>query len=376
MTVKVAVLRTSPSTVIEDYSRLMDLAEFGKEIRKNTDIVIKINLSWTLFFPSCSTPPWQLDAVLNKLTKEKYRPPIVVENQTVVTHPWKGAFFNKWLPVVEKYGAKFVPLTNVEWVPFKTRHELLAMNDIFDEILVPKVLINTGLIHLPTMKTHGHTITTGAVKDAFGGLIPKYRHHAHKRIHEVLVDLLIIQKELHKGVFAVMDGSVAGDGAGPRTMMPRIANLILASRDQVAIDSLAAHIMGFDPMKIDYLRKAHELGLGTADIDEIDIVGMDRREVLALNLGFRVGKSPIIRFDQLLRKRTARFKTIHKALFFSPLFKLFIFASEMYHDHMWYPTIGKKRIIEFMRSEWGKLFERYPYGTYPSWEEVKEWDPY
>ncbi len=376
MAVKVAVIKTSPSSVLRDYSRVMELADFRKEIRKNDQVVIKINLSWTLFFPSCSTPPWQLEGVLSKLRKDGYRKLVVVENQTVVTHPWKGAYFNKWLPVIEKHDAEILPLTNVEWVPLKTKHDFLAMHEIFDEVLVPKMFFNTAMIHLPTMKTHGHTITTGAIKNAFGGLIPKYRHHAHKKIHDVLVDLLMIQKEIHKGLFAVMDGAVAGDGAGPRTMIPKITNLILASRDQVAIDALAARIMGFDPMKIDYLRKAHDLGLGTADIDEIDIVGMDRKDVLSLNLGFKVGKSPIIRFDQLLRKSTSKFETLHKALFFSPLFKIFIFASELYHDHIWYRTIGRKRIAEFMSSAWGTLFRSYPYGTYPSWEEIKDWDPY
>ena len=88
----------------------------------------------------------------------------------------------------------------------------------------------------------------------------------------MLVDLLTIQKEIHKGLFAVMDGCVCGNGAGPRTMKPFYGNLILASSDQVAIDSLAAHIMGFDPFEIDYLKKAHEKGLCNADVDQMDIV--------------------------------------------------------------------------------------------------------
>ena len=99
---------------------------------------------------------------------------------------------------------------------------------------------------LPTVKTHGHTTTTGAMKDAFGGVNPKYRHHAHKKIHEILVDLLAIQKGIHKGIFAVMDGCVCGNGAGPRTMEPFTGNVILASKDQVAIDAIAAKIMGFE----------------------------------------------------------------------------------------------------------------------------------
>ena len=46
---------------------------------------------------------------------------------------------------------------------------------------------------------------TGAMKNAFGGLLHLKRHWTHSVIHETLVDLLIIQKEIHPGIFAVMD---------------------------------------------------------------------------------------------------------------------------------------------------------------------------
>ena len=57
----------------------------------------------------------------------------------------------------------------------------------------------------------------------------------------------MIQKRIHRGVFAVMDGTFAGDGPGPRCMVPYAKNVILASSDQVAIDAMAAKLMGFDP---------------------------------------------------------------------------------------------------------------------------------
>jgi uncharacterized protein (DUF362 family) len=170
---------------------------------------------------------------------------------------------------------------------------MLAMHDIFEEIIVPEIFMGSNVVHLPTVKTHGHTTTTGSMKNAFGGLIPKRRHHAHKKIHEVLVDLLAIQKEIHKGIFAVMDGVICGNGAGPRTMIPYLGNLILASDDQVAIDAVAAKIMGFDPLDIDYIKMAHDRGLGIGDIDQIEIVGMDRNEFNKINFKFGVIKKQI-----------------------------------------------------------------------------------
>ena len=373
---KVAIFKTAPATVIEDYNRLMHLADQEKILHMDNKTIIKLNLSWSLYYPACSTPSWQLDGVLKTLRNDSYKDIIAVENQTVVTHPWKGAYYNKWLPILNKYEVAFQPLTDVEWVPYEPKTEMLAMYDIFGEILIPKIFLGSNIVHLPTVKTHGHTTTTGAMKDAFGGLIPKYRHHAHKRIHEILVDLLAIQKEIHKGIFAVMDGCVCGNGAGPRTMEPFIGNVILASEDQVAIDAVAAKIMGFEPLEIDYIKIAHDQGLGMGDIDQIEIIGMDKKDFERLNFGFKVKKSPIIEGDQILRKKTANIKWLHHLLFYSPVFKTFIFASEFYHDWLWYPAIGKREIKRFMKTGWGKLFEKYPYGRFPEYKEVKEWDPY
>ena len=373
---RVAALKTSPAPILEDYSRLMHLAEYDKFLPKENKTIIKLNLSWTLFYPACSTPPWQLEGVLRTLREDGYKDIVAVENQTVVTHPWKGAYYNKWLPVLKKYGVEFLPLTDVEWVPFKPKAEMLAMYDIFDEILIPKMFIGSNIIHLPTIKTHGHTTTTGAMKNAFGGLIPKYRHHAHKRIHEILVDLLAIQKEIHQGIFAVMDGCVCGDGAGPRTMKPFIGNAILASEDQVAIDAIAAKVMGFEPLGIDYIRIAHDRKLGIGDIGQIEVTGMDKESFQRLNFGFKVSKSPVIMWDQILRKKTANTKWLHKILFRSPVFKTFILASGFYHDRFWYPLIGRRKITQFMKTDWGRLFEKYEYGNLPKCPEMKDWDSY
>src|SRR5205085_2256344 len=149
----------------------------------------------------------------------------------------------------------------------------------------------------------------------FGGLLKEVRHFAHEFIHEVLVDLLIMQRELHPGVFAVMDGTVCGNGAGPRTMVPVQADIILASADQVAIDSVAAKIMGFDPKKIHYLAMAAEKGLGQNDPREIELVGDD---VSGMNLHFSTAKSLVIWGDQMIRK--GPLKPLEGLLLRSPLF--------------------------------------------------------
>jgi uncharacterized protein (DUF362 family) len=372
----VAVMRTNPKTVLDDYGKILDAVDYKKYIEHRNNTILKLNLSWSLYYPACSTQPWQLEGVLKKMREDKYKKITAVENQTVVTHPWKGAYGNKWLPILKKYSTPYQPLTDVKWRRYKPKAEMLAMKELFGEVLVPEMFFKSNVIHFPTMKTHGHTTTTGAMKNAFGGLIPKYRHHAHTKIHEVLVDLLAIQKEIHPGILAVMDGTVCGNGAGPRTMVPYEGNLILASTDQVAIDAISAKIMGFNPMKIPYIKMAHDRGLGMGDVDQIEIEGMGRKEFNKLNFHFKTEKSPIIQWDQRLRKSTYDTKWLHNLLFHSSFFRTFIFSSEFYHDNLWYPTVGKSRIRQFNETQWGKMFEGYDYGNYPKFKKIGEWDPY
>ncbi len=353
--VKVAVLRTNPDNVVEDYGKLMELAQYKRELSRARDTILKLNLSWSLYYPACSTEPWQLEGVVKKLLNDGYKKLHPVENETVVTNVWKGARGNKWLPVLQKYRQKYEPLTEVKWVKYQPKAEMLALDKIYPEgHKIPEMFIGKDVVHFPTMKTHGHTTMTGAMKNAFGGLITKKRHHCHKMIHEVLVDLLQLQKEIHPGMFAVMDGTVCGDGAGPRTMEPRIKNCILASADQVAIDAISAKMMGYDPMRIKFIKLAHDKGLGIGDVKQIDVVGEDISKV---NFHFQTNKSPVIFWDQMFRKGPLSF--VEPMLFHTGLFKLAVFGSAFYHDYLWYPTIGRAKINKFMKSEWGRLWKKY-----------------
>ena len=358
MTSQVAVVRTRPESVVEDYGRLMRLVKYDQTLPRDQDLVLKLNLSWTKYFPACSSQPWQVDGVLTTLLADGYdrRRLFAVENKTVVTNPVAGCGNNKWLPVLQRHGLPFIPLPEVEWIVYRFKSELLKLNAIFPEgIEIPKMYVGKNVLHLPTMKVHGHSQTTGAIKNAFGGLLKEVRHYAHEFIHEVMVDLMLMQGELHPGVLAVMDGTVMGDGAGPRTMVPRVGNLLLASADQVAIDALAARIMGFDPLAIPYLRMCHERGLGVADPRDIEIVG--DADAAAVRFGFTSRKSLVIWGDQLIRRGPLR--PLKRLLLHSPLVVWAPLASNVYHDLLWYPTIGRARIRAFAGTDWGRLFARY-----------------
>ena len=153
------------------------------------------------------------------------------------------------------------------------------------------------------------------------------------RIHETLVDLLAIQKEIHPGIFALMDGTTAGNGPGPRTMFPVEKNLILASADQVAIDAVAANMMGFDPLSIKYISLAHQCGLGCGDPRSITMVGDDVSEK---TWKFTVGDNLASRAGDLLW--FGFLKKLQSIFFRTPLVHLFIMSSEVYHDYYRWPV--------------------------------------
>ncbi len=250
----------------------------------------------------------------------------------------------------------FIP-EDIRWVDYKPKAKLKVLDKVYPKgMKIPEYFIGKNIVHLPTVKTHIYTTTTGAMKNAFGGLLNSKRHYTHSVIHETLVDLLAIQKEIHSGIFAVMDGTTCGNGPGPRTMIPVEKDYLLASADCVAIDAVASKMMGFDPMDIPYIRLAHESGLGVGRVEEIEVVGEDISHV---NFGFSVGDNLASRVGDALW--FSPLKIFQRLFFRTPLVYLFVFGSFLYHDYLWWPIKGRRIQKELLlNTKWGRLFQNYP----------------
>jgi hypothetical protein len=365
---KVAILKTTPASVFRDYHELMNLAGYQDVLAKDVDTALKINISWHFFFPGSSTTPWQLDGVIRALKRDGYHADLIhaCHNRTVVIDAHLGERENKQLPVVNAHGLRNLHLYegNEEWIHIRDAvgdlaDKFLCLNDVYrDGFMIPKRFIGENIIHLPTVKTHVFTTTTGAMKNAFGGLLNERRHWTHPVIHETLVDLLLIQQKIHRGVFAVMDGTFAGDGPGPRCMLPHTKNVILASADQVAIDAVAARLMGFDPLSIRYIRLAHDAGLGCGDPRQIEItgdadaarenwrfVGPFRQMTFASRMQHLIYWGPLRRpVEWSLRTVLAPWAYI---------------ASVLYHDSFWYPWNVERKSKQVLASPWGRLFQNW-----------------
>jgi hypothetical protein len=148
------------------------------------------------------------------------------------------------------------------------------------------------LIGLPVLKSHGYTGITGACKLHYG-----FRHYENMKgdngrlghsgvtqdesgIHnkQKLLDYLSAENIVRKYDFVIMD-CITGNRSGPMSHHSGLLytndkdepidyvliNSMLASKDSVAIDTVATVLGGYDPASIDLIKTAHANGLGTND---------------------------------------------------------------------------------------------------------------
>jgi uncharacterized protein (DUF362 family) len=341
----------------------MKLGGVAEALDASATTIIKNNLSWHLMFPGANTTPWQLEGAILGLKDAGLDDLACVENETVVTSAAKGERLNKQRSVLDHYG---VPIKynfkreDMDWEVYEPSAKMLVLDKIFPKgIRIPDYFRGKNIVHLPTIKCHIYTNFTGAMKNAFGGLLDNSRHYCHSRIHETLVDLLAIQKEIHPGIFAITDGTTAGDGPGPRTMIPRAKNVLLASSDCVAIDAVAAKLMGFNPMDHLFIRAAHERGLGTGRFEEIELVG--DADIAKESWNFYTGDNAASSVGKLFWFGPMRW--LQRLMFHTPIVYLFILGSAIYHDRIWYPLKGRKIVNQWLtESPWGRLFAEYEPG--------------
>ncbi|MCL4393786.1 MAG: DUF362 domain-containing protein [Chloroflexi bacterium] len=356
---QVAILKTSPETVLDDYARLMHLAHYQENLPKQYETLLKINISWQIWYPSCSTAPWQLEAVTKTILADGYSKDkiIATHNDTVVVNGQEGQRNNRHKLVQDKYGLRTAEtyLSDVEWVTYEPKRPFLVLDQVYPHgVRIPKFFYGKNVLHLPTMKTHVFTHITGAMKNAFGGLLDEKRHWTHSVIDETLVDLLQIQQDIHTGLFAVMDGTMAGEGPGPRATRWHVKDVIMASSDPVALDAAAAKIMGIPPLNLKFIRAAHERGLGVGDPREIKFVGdtaaadedwhFSAYENTFASWGqHQIYHGPLHPFEHFLLR--------------TPLVPWSYAASNIYHNWYWYPFVGKKRMEAALRTKWGRLLQ-------------------
>src|SRR5262245_43944723 len=153
---RVAVLRVTPETILDDIDRLLDLAGVRQAMDPAATTILKDNISWHFPFPAANTTPWQLEGTILALRKAGFADLGAVQNKTVVTNAFKGEDLNHYVPIFRRYG---VPVLynfrdeDMKWIEYKPKAKMLVLDKIFPEgIRIPDYFVGKNIVHLPTTK--------------------------------------------------------------------------------------------------------------------------------------------------------------------------------------------------------------------------------
>jgi uncharacterized protein (DUF362 family) len=349
--VKVAILRTTPTTALQDYARLIELAGLQQSLDPSATTALVLDLRRHFPFPAANTAPWQLEGVARALHDAGYRDRICVQSRAAITSAFKGQDLNGYAPILSDCDVTELPAAGTSRLaPFHPKHSLPALERVCEgDFSVPAYLPGANIVYLPTLKADRAATVGGAVCCAASALLAGWSRAGRGRVHELLADLLTIQREVCAGIAAVMDGTTAGNGPGPYALRPEIKNVILASADPVALDAIAARLMGFDPLRdVAHLRLAHERGLGVADPHAITLVG--DADLAHERWQFSAGCPP----------RLDLFGMLDRLAMGTPLAGLLALGTESYRDFYRWP-LKERQVFEswLQHTAWGQLFERY-----------------
>lgn len=337
--VRVARSGATREEVFRTVERAMDLARFKEFVPRGDDIALKPNLGWDLFLPGAATSPWVVEGVVRVLRDWVGKIYLVESNQVVV---------DVERALVRSGMDRVCRENNLAWVNM-TRETMrtvkLPEGRVLKELQVPDILLRMPVVTVPVMKTHNKTVITGAIKNQWGCL-PMFRHKYHLVLNAALADINAVVRPR----FAVMDATVCLEGNGPKSGIPKVADRVLASGDLVAIDAVAAKVMGFDPRAIGHLAECVAAGLGVSDLARIAVVGDDD---LTLNLGFIPAQHNLVsRVELALRHRAA----LRRIFFDTAVFGLCCRATLVYYA-AWYYALG------IGRARRNRILDETPYGA-------------
>ena len=357
---RVALVQTTPDTVLDDVARAMDAAGYEAALDRSAETALKINVSWHHWYPACSTTPWQLDGAIRKLRADGFAPESLygAHNRTVVVDAHVGERANKHLPVVTVHGLRNIHLYEDDaWVRYEPKGRLRTLHEVYPEgVRIPQRLIGSNIIHLPTVKTHVFT-------------------HDHGRHEERLWRVAVRETTLLPRNDSRDAGGLADDSAGDSPgHIRRDGRHVRWRRPGTALHAGAGAESdagrgrpgcrgrherpsdGVGPFDIPFLRMAHEDGLGTADAREIEVVGADieqvKWQVAARQDTFASRGQKLIYWGPLKRLEKMLLRTVIAPWSYA--------ASRLYHDVYWYNAVGRGRIRQALNGPWGELFQRYP----------------
>ena len=197
--------------------------------------------------------------------------------------------------ICEEFGVDFIELKTP--VELKNPEAL-----IFKRMEVAKEALECdAVINLPKMKTHAQMYLTLGVKNLFG-CIPgkrKLQWHLSAGIDTAsFATMLIDLSSLIKPKLNILDAVVAMEGNGPASGTLRDVGLVMASPDPIAMDTVAATVLGAKLEDMPVLKRAKEADPELVNLDSISIKGERVRDVRVS--GFKFPPISDIDFSSIL----------------------------------------------------------------------------
>lgn len=325
----VVALERVRGDVVAAVRRALEAAEWTQAVPKGAAVSLKVNLGWDLFIPGSITSPLMAEALIHVI-RDHVGSICMVESDQVLEDVEKAFHESGMAEVCRRTGVAWVNMTRSPTVSHSE-----PRNAVLKTIEVPQILKDSVLITVPVMKTHAKTRLSGAIKNQWG-CIGKMRHEYHLVLDDALADINYVMRP----ALAVMDGTVALEGNGPKSGHPRVADMILCSRDPVALDTVQAFLMGLDPSSVTHLARCAARGIGTNQMGAIEVRGEDPAASRQAFVGARHNAVSLV--ENLLRK------SFLKRLFFNtPIFSLCLVGAKLYY-RLWTWLVGARPWAEVL----------------------------
>lgn len=312
--------------ILSKTRQCLDLIHWKNEISGDS-CFIKINAMSSEILPGRCSSPWVVEAVLSIIRENFPNMKIYIGDSDLAGSKQLQKAKSVWGfdAIAKRYNATFINLAEepLQKITF-------PKGRVIKEIELPKILLDVDtIVNIPVLKTHCLTTITCSLK-CLWGLLPRFRHQLHPVVHDAIAD---INDFFSKTTLNILDGTIAIEGNGPKTGIPKICDVIFVSNDRVALDACATEYMGFDIKKIPHIMLSEQKGVGSTNFTVIGdhftvnkFIAPEMSGDVVLNIETNLRKIPLLR----------------EIIFKTPLFKLFAWGGTNYNFFIWYMRYGKK----------------------------------
>ncbi|MCF8034608.1 MAG: DUF362 domain-containing protein [Desulfarculaceae bacterium] len=339
-----SMTQASQPAVEDAVSRALDLAGISAA-DLGQSCLVKINAMSQEVLPGRNSGPWVVEALLSQLRKRFPELRLTLADSDVAGYPQFGRACRHWGydQLARRFDARVV---NLAREPYR---EVSTNNPVCPTLAFPRAVFQSdSIINLPVMKTHVLSGISCCLKNHWG-LLPRLRYQYHRQVHQVIAEL---NRQVEQTVFNLVDATVAMEGSGPKTGLPRPCGLLLAGRDRVACDAAALDYMGLPRDIAPHVRLSQEAGVGVMDYraigDAVEPAGFEPPSL---------GQDIV----SLLERRLRAIPGLGRQLYRPQIAPLLGWVGTMYNEQVWFRRTGRAYLAQVLGgSPWGAQFASLP----------------